>query len=329
MDGTSRLDVTGSLGLAWNRMVLVLFKPFDIVKWLALGLVILLESLGQVGGSSGNFNFPGGSGSGSGSSGGPSSPADFADLIDEGFRWIGDNLTLVLGIGIPAVGLFLCLYVVFLWLSSRGMLMFVRAVAKNDARIGDNWRATRYLVGSLLKVRLVVASVSWVIVLGGLGALFYVLYRLLRRNETDWAAYALELAPLFLVWMLVAFVPGLVSALLRNFVAPMMLQFQESCLDAFRRFMSVLKANIGAVILFLILRFLFHVLFEIVNIFVVLLTCCIGGLPVINQAITAPFHVFDRAWSMYALRALGPAYDLFAEPVPPPAAPQTWGSPAP
>ena len=309
----------------------VLFQPFDAVKWLALGLMVFMEMLGQAGG--GNLNSPGGSGSGS-PGGGPTSPADFADLIDEGFVWIGDNLAIVLGVGIPVLGLAFGLYLLFLWLSSRGMLMFIRAVARNDARVGENWRATRFLVGSLWKVRALVEAVNWLVVLGGLAGLFYVLYRLLRRNETDWTAYAFELAPLVLAWMVVAFVPGLVSTIIRNFVAPMMLQFQESCGESFRRFMPVLKANIGQMFVFLILRMLFHMVFGFANLLITLFTCCIGGLPVINQAITAPFHVFDRAWSMYALRSLGSDFDLFREPEPEPLQPPVagdghhgWGAP--
>lgn len=313
------MDVTGSLGPAWDRMKLVLFQPFDVVKWLALGLMVFIEMLGQAGGGNYNFNSPGGSGSGSPGSG-RTSPADFADLIDEGLAWVGDNLELVLGIGIPVFGLFVALYVLLLWLSSRGMLMFVRAVARNDARVGENWRATRYLVGSLWKVRLVVEAINWLVVVGGILGLFYVLYRLLRRNETEWTAYVFELAPLVLAWMVVALVPGLVASVIRNFVAPTMLQFQESCGESFGRFVPVLKANVGPVILFLFLRMLFHVVFGFANMLITLFTCCIGGLPVINQAITAPFHVFDRAWSMYTLRSLGPDWDLFREPDPPPLA---------
>ncbi len=324
MEHGLRLDVTGSLGPAWNRMKLVLFQPFQAGKWFAIGLMVFMEMLVQAGG--GNFN-PGGSGrsgSSSGSGVGPSSPAEVADLIDKGFVWIDDNLELVLGIGIPAVGLLACLYVLLLWLSSRGMLMFIRVIARNDANVGDNWRATRFLVGSLFKFRLVVQSVSLLLVFGGLGALAYVLYRLLRRNETEWTAYVFELLPLVLTWFLPSLIGGLVSSLLRNFVAPMMLQFQESCSESFRRFIPVLKQSVGAVIIFLILRVLFQILFGFANMIVVLFTCCIGGLPILNQAITAPFHVFDRAWSMYALRSLGADFDMFIEPAPPAPA-QQWG----
>lgn len=318
------MDVTGSLSLAWDRMKLVLFQPFNIMTWLAIGLMVFMEMLGQP--SGGNFNIPD-TGSGGSPGGGVRSPADVADVIDEFFVKVSDNIELVLGIGIPVLGLVIGLYLLFLWLSSRGMLMFVRAVARNDARVGDNWRATRFLVGSLWKVRAVVQAINWLVVLGGLVGLFFVLYRLLRRDETEWTAYVFELGPLVLVWTLVALVPALVSLVIRNFVAPMMLQFQESCGDAFRRFLPVLLTNVGPLVLFVVLRMLFHLAFGLANLLIVIFTCCLGGLPVINQALTAPFHVFDRAWSMFVLRSLGPDYDLFREPEPAPL-PQlegTWG----
>ena len=318
LESSVKLDVTGALGPAWDRMKLILFQPFEAGKWLSIGLMVFMEILVQ--GSGGNYNYSGrgtgGSGS-SGPSGMPSSPAEVADLVDEGFRWVGSNLELVLLGGIPIVLLLLGLYVLFLWLSSRGQLMLVRTVARNDARLGDNWRATRFLVGSLFKFRLVLEAITMFVVLSGLGSLLYVLYRLLRRNETDWKAYLFELGPIALAWFVVSLLPGMVSSVLRNFVAPLMLHFQETCSESWRRFLPVLKSNVGAVVVFFILRALMHFAFGIANIFVVLLTCCIGALPVVNQAITAPFYVFDRAWSMFALRSIGRDYDLFIEPAAP------------
>ncbi|PKN48796.1 MAG: hypothetical protein CVU63_03970 [Deltaproteobacteria bacterium HGW-Deltaproteobacteria-20] len=317
---TPSLDVTGSLGPAWTRMKEILF-PFDIGTWFAVGLMVFMEMLAQ--GSTGNLNLPDTSG---GPGGTPSSPAEFADLIDEGFAWVEHNMDLVILVGVPVLVLAFGLYILLLWLSARGQLMLARAVAKDDTRVGENWRATRFLVGSLLKARLVLDSVTIVIVLGAMGSLLFVLYRLLRRNETEWQAYLFELGPIALAWFVGALLPGVASSILRNFVVPLMLHFQESCAESFRRFLPVLKANVGAVVVFFVLRALLHVVFGMANVLIVLMTCCIGGLPVVNQAITAPFHVFDRAWSMCALRSLGRDYDLFAVPVQPPS-PAPWAPP--
>jgi hypothetical protein len=317
------LDVTGSLGPAWNRMKDILF-PFDIGKWFAIGLMVFMEMLAQ--GFGGNNSYS----NSSSPSSLPSSPAELADLVDEGFAWIDQNMDLVVIVAIPVVLLLLGLYVLLLWLSARGQLMLARAVARNEPVVGANWRATKYLVGSLFKFRLVLDSVALTIVLGALGSLLFVLYRILRRNETDWTVYVFELGPIALGWLVVGLVPGMIQSILRNFVVPLMLHLQLSCSDSFRNFLPILKNNVGAVILFFILRAVLHVVFGFANLIITLLTCCIGGLPVINQALTAPFHVFDRAWSMYALRSLGNDYDLFAVPVPPPAPPppeNPWGQP--
>ena len=48
------------IGPAWNRMLKILFKPFDLKKWLILGFCVFLAQCGTGGnaGGGGGGNFP-------------------------------------------------------------------------------------------------------------------------------------------------------------------------------------------------------------------------------------------------------------------------------
>jgi hypothetical protein len=55
----------------------------------------------------------------------------------------------------------------------------------------------------------------------------------------------------------------------------------------------------------------------------VIATCCIAAcllaLPYLGTVLLLPVLVFQRAYSLYYLAQLGPKYDLFQRPAPPPA----------
>ncbi|MCU0693443.1 MAG: hypothetical protein MUF54_18790 [Polyangiaceae bacterium] len=326
-----RMNVTDTLAPAWQHMTRMLFRPFELGKWFALGLMVFMEMLGQTGGGSFGIPDPGGGG------GWPTTePGGIADAIDKGVRWIGENLGLVLATAIPLTLAGLAMFAVVVWLSARAQLMFARAVATDDANLGRNWRGTAGATKSLFLFRLALEGAVLGLVLGGLGVLFWLAYLLLRRNETDWTVYVMQLGPIVLVWVALLMIPGIVSTLLRSFVVPLMLRLGVPCTDAWRHFARIVRDSVGPLVLFVVLRGLFAIVFGFVNLLVILLTCCIGALPVINQAVTAPYHVFERAWSLLALRSLGPEYDLMAQdesfaagchagPRLPPPSPGGWG----
>lgn len=310
---TGHLEVTSTLGVAFDRAIRMMFKPFDFGKWFVLGLIIFLESLIEGGGGSGAgnlFNRLGGSG---GSGGEFPGPDEIVRRVEEAVLWLEDNLSLVLAIGIPGLVLLALIVIVILWLGCRGQMMFIRAVALDDDRLGDHWRATKLCAGSLLKFRLALAGINLVLSIASIGSLAAIVWRLLRKGSTDFGEYLLQTLPIACLVLAAFVVLGLVDSMLRNFVAPLMYKFGEDCTVAWKRFGTIAKANVGPVIVFLVMRFCFGVGAAILAVLVVLLTCCVGALPVVHQALMSPYYVFDRAWSLYALGGLGPEFELMRE----------------
>jgi hypothetical protein len=76
---------------------------------------------------------------------------------------------------------------------------------------------------------------------------------------------------------------------------------------------------------FLLVRMLIAVVQGICETIAVYVTCCLGGLPVIHQVVTAPFTAFERAYTLHVLESLGPQYKLIVDP--PPWQPPPYGPP--
>jgi hypothetical protein len=316
-----RMDVTSALGPAFNRAIQMLFKPFDFLRWLVFGLIILLETCGEGGG---NFSNPFSGRSGPGGSGGPSTQ-EIVDDVNAAIQWVRDNYELVLGIGVPAALLVLLLAILVAWLKARGQMMFIRAVATNDTTLRTNWEETAGSSSSLLKYLLALTAIEMVVGWTAIIWVAIIVWRLLQAGSTDIAAYALQTLPIIGVAVVVFVLLGIFASLQRNFVAPIMFRHGLTCTEAWRRFGSIGKANVGPILVFFVLRFLIGIAGGVLAVVVTLLTCCIGGLPYVHQVIMSPYYVFDRAWSLYALGSLGPDYQMVEEPAP---ASEPWGNPS-
>jgi hypothetical protein len=113
-------------------------------------------------------------------------------------------------------------------------------------------------------------------------------------------------------WLLMA--P--VNFLGRNLLAPFLLKFGDGLRANWTRTMNVVRTSFGGLVVFVLVRMLIAIVQGIGEVLVVYVTCCIGGLPVIHQAVSAPFHVFERAYTLAVLESLGSEYKLIVDPPP-------------
>jgi hypothetical protein len=148
------LSVTQAVGDAFERMRVILFRPFDLKKWLVLGFCAFLAGLteGKGGGSGNRWN------SGGNRGGGPR-PSQIVEFAQE-------NLAVILVVGISILVVLLLLGVLFTWLSSRGKFMFLEGVATNRAAVKEPWRRHRELGNSLFVVIYPLSLVMMVLAFG-------------------------------------------------------------------------------------------------------------------------------------------------------------------
>lgn len=300
---TGRMNVTDSLGQAWMHMKRLLF-PFDLNKWVCLGVIIFLDTFLTGGGGGGG----GGGHSDDGLSDG--GPGEMADRVNQANDWVMQNLGILVPIAFLLFVVFIGLVILFTWLQSHGVMMFVRAVAVNDSRIGVNWIETRQPAFSLFLFRLALTAggflaLALLLVVAATG----VVKEAALGTQEPWP-YIIHLLPIIILGICVALAFLLLDTLLRNFVAPLMYRSDLKCLEACREFIKICQGNVLMVIVFLFIRFAYFMPFLFAVAISGLFTCCIGWLPIVHHTLFAPFYVFDRAYSLYIIESLGPEHRI-------------------
>jgi hypothetical protein len=305
-----RMNVIDGLHLALDYTAEILLRPFDAIRWLLLGVIVFMTQLSSGGGSGFNIGNPFGGVPGSG---GGFEPKDLERML-EGF--IANALWVV--IAAVVVLIFLALGILFIWLGSRAEIMLVDCLALNRVRLGDSWKRSAEPGWSLFLFRLVVSIIVGIIVLSF--AIVGIIILFSAETSASWAFLAV---PFFLVSLpLIAFL-FLLRVFLINFVVPLMYHLDLSCLEAWKHFGVLASGNLWPLAGFLGIKIIISIVTGVLSVLVIFLTCCIGALPVIHQALTAPLHVFNRAYSLFVLESLGPEYRI----IQPESPPRPWDVP--
>ena len=146
-----QVSVIDPIGPAIEHVRLMLFRPFDLSKWLIIGFCAWLAQLGQGGGGGGpNFNFPNRHQQANSCASGL---ADVKDAFAANLPWI------ILGAAI-IIPIVIVLWLVFSWLRSRGQFMFVHCVAGNKAEVVVPWNKFAGHGNSLFLFRIIMGLIN-------------------------------------------------------------------------------------------------------------------------------------------------------------------------
>ena len=299
------ISYSGPFGLAWNRMRVALFKPFDLNKWFILGFTAFLAGLG-----SWNNGTVGTRWSEHGSF------REFVDFPGRAWQWLNSHPLLFIAI-IFALTVFIAVVVVILWLSARGTFMFLDNVVHDKAEISVPWKRFKALGNSLF---------VWHFVFGliflSLSIMFSIFFFLTAaRYYEDRSTFPIPLilaVGTALFFLFVMIIVAYIFLFLRHFVVPIMYKNNIKTVPAWHIFLSLFGRHPFSFILYGLLMFVLMIAFVIGVVFVGLLTCCIGWfllvIPYIGTVITLPVWYFFRAFSLEFLAQFGPEYELFPRP---------------
>jgi hypothetical protein len=318
------IEYFAPLSKAWKRMKKALFQPFDIGKWFALGFTAFLAHLLNGGGFPGNFrstysrnktiNLP-----------------DIVNLPERVINWIHLHPFLIAVI-LMGVLVFICIILVFTWLSSRGTFMFLDNVAHDRALIVKPWREYKILGNSLFFWR-----IGFGIVVGLLTLPFLILILILLRQfpHGHYPPFnILGIIAIGLLWFLASVIIGYISLFTHSFVIPIMYKYDLKILQAWPKFLPILKSHFLYFFLFGLFYLLLFIVIAIAAFITGCLTCCIVFLilllPYINAVFLLPVSFTLRAFSLEFLAQWGTDYSVFPEeaipsddvpppPIPPPA----------
>ncbi len=311
-----RVSVIDPISPAIERVKLMLFRPFDLQRWLVIGFCAWLAYLGAGGGGGGGG--PGGGGPGYS---GPHDRHDQKEQIQEGIEtakdYFVDNSYWIIPVAVTVVVLIVVIGLLIAWLNSRGRFMFLHCVATNKAEVKIPWHKFRRHANSLFLFRIVLGIIGLAVI--GVPVIAIGVLAIMLASGT---LVAVAAVPGIIIVGLMLFALLIVLFLVRkftfDFVVPLMFLQTASCVAGWREFMTTLSANK--------LRFALYLLFQIVIGIVIgaiigigfcvgLCLCCASCLlliPYIGTVILLPLLVFQRAYSLYYLQQFGPRLDVFA-----------------
>ena len=291
-----------AIGPAFSHMTKVCFKPFNMGKWFVMGFCAFLATLGEGGGVLNNVQNLGRGGGGPGRLGGVA-PVDV-------WAWISANMSWLLPVAIAGLIFLIGLWIEIIFLKARGTFMLLDNVVEDRAAVKEPWRKYREQGWSYFKFMLVMLGLgfaTWILA-GGVGALI-ALPNIRAREFGTPAIIGMVVGALLLIGLAIPL--AIVSALVRNFVVPIMFLRETTFRPAWREARdNVFRGNVGPIVIFFLLKIPLGMGAAIVAMIAGCLTCCIGFLPYLNSVLLLPIHVFNQSFSLAFLERFDPAYRL-------------------
>lgn len=331
------IDFTRAFNSAWERMVIILFRPFDLGKWFVIGFSAFLAGLldggnGYNGGYNGNipdashnqnhtwWQAP--------SHGVPSPEVVRLDGVSAPhlpvFAATGPalpnfnlphmaatylaslSIVLIILFGIAILGLVIVIY----WLGARGQFLFLDNIVRNRGAISWPWvhyaRQGNSLFFFVLLYVGLVFGIAFLTALGG-----FVAYPLLAvPHMVNMAAWIVcILLGLAVLVLLIAIC--VVFFIFASFGVPLMFRHGLMAWAAFMESMRLLRDWPGSIAIFVLLRFALWLAVIVLSLVTCCFTCCIALIPYVGTVILLPALIFVRCFTLDCLAQFGPRYDVW------------------
>jgi hypothetical protein len=299
-----QVSVSLPVGQAIERVKRMLFQPFDLGKWITIGFCAWLAYLGR-GGFHGGYNFS------SPHSGGA---AAVREWVEQTRHYVAQNLIWIVPLAAILVLVGVAVWVLLLWLSSRGRFMFLHCVALDKAEVAVPWRKFAREANGLFWFRLGLGLLGLAGTLPLVAVMALAGWRVLDRGELS-VGGIMELAGIGLMLALVAVVFWILGKLTTDFVVPIMFRRGAMCLPSWGVLLGLLAANPGRFLVYFIFQIILALAIFVLVLTAVLLTCCILGcllmIPFLGTVLLLPILVFKRSYSLYYLAQYGEQFDVF------------------
>ncbi len=312
----SYVSVVDPIAPAIERVKTILFRPFDLGRWFVIGFCAWLAQLGQSGGPGGG----GGGGRGSGGRGLQASdiPSEVRHGADQAKDFVLDNLDWLIPVAAVVFVILIGLWLVVLWLNSRGRFMFLYCVAQNKAEVVNPWHQFRRHANSLFGFRIALGLTGF-----ALAILFLVLAGLVAFvAHTGFGFNFFSIGGIVccgLLFVATIIVFSVAGKFTNDFAVPIMYRQTTGSVAAWRVLLEVLAVNKARFFLYLLFQIVIGLAVGVLVMATICLTCCVACcliiLPYVGTVALLPIHVFTRSYSLYYLAQYGPEFNAF-EPLP-------------
>jgi hypothetical protein len=299
MDTTRKsISLMDQIGPSIDHTKAILFAPFDLNRWLAIGFCAWLASFGEGGSSGGSRN---------------QDSNEVTEVVNRAQDFLTANPMIAAAFFILGI----ILFVLVIWLSSRGRFMFYNCVLYNSDQVVQPWHYYKHLASSLFRFRLGLAAIAFAFGATMIGIVTGFGINLQNSSLSMVWPRLLPLLPLILIPL------GLLicEVLTTDFVIPLMHKHTLTCTAAWSRLWSLVTRQPLDIFLYLLFKALIAVAIAVTLFFLGLMTCgcacCVAALPYVGTVLLLPVPTFKRSFSLFYLRQFGPDFDLFvSEPVP-------------
>ncbi len=282
----------------------ILFRPFDLGKWLVIAFSAWLAGLASGGSGTGGPRWHGK---------GDRLP-DIGYGVRQAWGWVHEHVLrspLILVVVLVVIGAILLL----IWISSRAKFVFLDNVVRDRGTFVEPWKRLARLGDSLFAWRLGFFAVAVAAMIAVAAVALAIAGGLPRHHELGGRGFA-GIAFLLVAGVSVALVIAYVNLFLESFVIPVMYRDGITATAAWRRFGPLFDANSGAFILYGLFVLLLWIAVAGAVLLAGLFTCCVGflvlALPYVGTVVLLPVLVAYRAYSLEFLAQLAPGYALLA-----------------
>jgi hypothetical protein len=276
-----------AMSTALTRTRRVLFEPFDVGKYVAVGFCVWLSQLGNAVGAGSRIG-----GRSSGSGGGP----DEWREVMHGLDWLAAWGPMLAAWAAVAALVGAAVWALILFVQSRGLFMVIDDVVHDRGEVVTPWRAWAGEASALFRFRFVV----------NLGAAAVAVIAATIAGSAVWWTWDGALEPLQVgilsVAGLVAGVVGLLAAIAdacaREFVAPMMYVRRYAVADGFRDLWAYVRRDPGGFLVYVVLRLGAALVVALIAAALSCFTCGLVVVPFLGTLILLPALLFLRAFSL-------------------------------
>jgi hypothetical protein len=309
MNGPVRkIEILSPFNQAIELTRLILFRPFDITKWLIIGFAAFLG--GWVNSGGGNINpwsFRGWN----------SSTAQTPQFQFRSLNLDHAGVFLLVLVAILVILIF-AIAILWLWVTSRGRFIFIDCLVRNRAAISEPWGDYRQ-EGNRFFLFLIVLIVASIAIMALSGGFVFGCLMVWRNYQISNTPALLVLVPIA-VFAWVAF--AVVVNLIVHFMPPVMYARRCSPGDAALALVRLILDDPVPFIFFILFMITLWIGWIMVGCLVTCLTCCLASLPYIGTVMVLPVPVFFRSFSLLFLRQFGADWDVWSKiPVPETATP--------
>jgi hypothetical protein len=310
------IDFTRAFDSAWERMMVILFRPFDFGKWLVIGLSAFLAGFLQGGngfsGGSFNNNFN------DLKNQSDSSTSDFnlhqlhANLIH---ALASVQVWLIIAFVIFIMVIVFAFALVLYWLGARGQFLFLDNIVRNRGAVSWPWQYYSRLANSLFGFYLLFMVVSCVVIVPFIAVGVVMGIPLYQHHRWPVGGEIAGFVVLGCLYVAVALLLGVALFIFREFGVPLMFRNGLLARPAFIESMKLIQRYPGSVTIFILLRIALAIAVIIVSV-VACCFCCIGVIPYVGTVAILPALIYVRCFTLDCLAQFGPEYDVWTVDVP-------------